>query len=300
MKKILFMLVAASVSMAAQAKILRVSNVAGSSAPYTSFDSAQADANEGDTIMLDASATSYGKVDIKKRLVILGPGYDLIRNGIVYEGADAACFSGGTRVSAEGTVLKGLRIINEGGGSLTLAANKIIVNRCYVSGLIYLRNASNSVIHQCYCHGVEGYGSDFQESFIQVTNSIITSRISVLHDSYVAYNTTYDCAPFACKNCTFEYNMNQREWNDTNNTYVNNLQTRAYVSVLNKTSPFDGDVKEVEIDEDTRGTYGAFAGDDPYVLAGIPSGPVIQDLIVPTTVEKGSTMSVTVKVGVVK
>lgn len=299
MKKILFVLIAASVSMATQARILRVSNVAGSSAPYATFDAAQADANDGDTIMLDASATSYGQVEIRKRLVIIGPGYDLIRNEIVYEGADAASFNGGTRVYAEGTVLKGLRIISQGGGTLTLAANKIIVDRCYVSGLIYLRNASNSVIHQCYCHGVEGYGSDYQESFIQVTNSIITGRISVLYDSYVAYNTT-NGAPFACKNCTFEYNMNFREWKDTDNTYVNNLQTDVYCSVLDKTTPHDGDVAAVVIDADIRSTYGAFAGDDPYVLSGVPSGPIVQDLVVPTTVEKGSTMNVTVKAGVVK
>ena len=46
--------------------------------------------------------------------------------------------------------------------------------------------------------------------------------------------------------------------------------------------------------------YGAFAGNDPYILSGVPAGPVVQDLIVPTTVEKGSKMNVTIKVGVVK
>ena len=35
-------------------------------------------------------------------------------------------------------------------------------------------------------------------------------------------------------------------------------------------------------------------------LAGVPSGPVIQDLVVPTTVEMGSKLNVTVKIGMVR
>ena len=49
-----------------------------------------------------------------------------------------------------------------------------------------------------------------------------------------------------------------------------------------------------------EGDYGAFAGDSPYVISGIPSAPVIEDLVVPTTVEAGSKMKVTIKVGIQK
>ena len=56
----------------------------------------------------------------------------------------------------------------------------------------------------------------------------------------------------------------------------------------------------IELPANVTSTYGAFAGDSPYVLAGVPSGPVIQDLVVPTTVEMGSKMNVTIKIGMQK
>ena len=43
---------------------------------------------------------------------------------------------------------------------------------------------------------------------------------------------------------------------------------------------------------------GAFNGDDPYVISGIPAGPVIQDITVPASVAQGSTLNVTIKLGV--
>jgi hypothetical protein len=45
---------------------------------------------------------------------------------------------------------------------------------------------------------------------------------------------------------------------------------------------------------------GAFNGDDPYVISGIPAGPVIQDITVPATVEQGGTLNVTIKLGIQK
>ncbi|MCY7358957.1 MAG: hypothetical protein LH609_16160 [Rudanella sp.] len=40
---------------------------------------------------------------------------------------------------------------------------------------------------------------------------------------------------------------------------------------------------------------GAFGGDDPYVLAGIPFVPTITELTVPNTVTQGGTLNITVK-----
>ncbi len=46
--------------------------------------------------------------------------------------------------------------------------------------------------------------------------------------------------------------------------------------------------------------YGAFAGNDPYVISGIPAGPMIEELTIPTSVEEGSVMEVTIKFGTAK
>ena len=54
MKKTLLILAAACMAVAANAKILRVSNVSGSSAPYSTIEAAHEAANAGDTIMVDS------------------------------------------------------------------------------------------------------------------------------------------------------------------------------------------------------------------------------------------------------
>lgn len=69
---------------------------------------------------------------------------------------------------------------------------------------------------------------------------------------------------------------------NTYNTYDNNI--------------IDSGVKALEWST----THGAFAGDSPYVISGVPSAPVIENLVVPTSVEYGSKMNVTIKIGVQK
>jgi len=62
------------------------------------------------------------------------------------------------------------------------------------------------------------------------------------------------------------------------------------------------EVQNAELDNQFNAMEGkgAFAGDDPYVISGIPAGPVIQDITVPSTVEQGGTLNVTIKLGIQK
>lgn len=59
MKKTIVTLVALCAAMSADATVLRVSNISGSTAPYATIQDAMGAAAEGDTIMLDASAKAY-------------------------------------------------------------------------------------------------------------------------------------------------------------------------------------------------------------------------------------------------
>lgn len=105
---------------------------------------------------------------------------------------------------------------------------------------------------------------------------------------------------YSVTNTTFEHNL----WKEIKNSNTtNSLNDNYSTEIINTqaTNDFiDKDYLALEIPEDIINKYGAFAGDSPYVLAGVPSGPVIQDLVVPTTVEMGSKMNVTVKIGMVK
>lgn len=305
MKKILIMLVATGMAMATQAKILRVSNVEGSSAPYTSIQTAIDAAEEGDTIMVDASSKPYsynGDINVNKRLVLLGPGYWLQENGIIQEGGSQAVVYA-MNIKAKGTVVKGMTFTDQ----LFITKPQVVINRCRLNkgDIVLSMEASNCIVHQNFC-GTIGGGA--VTSNHQITNNIIVGRgsrftnyISGVTDSYIAYNTCIGVEPkgmddttMGLKNCTIEKNIFKGiPTVHSSSNYGDNYVPEAWNY---ETTMTDKEVLAVA----PNLSYGAFAGDDPYILSGVPTGPVIQDMIVPTTVEKGSKMSVTIKVGVVK
>ena len=58
MKKIFLFGMLGCMALSIQAKVLRVSNVTGSNAPYTTYADAEAAAEEGDTIVFEGSNDS--------------------------------------------------------------------------------------------------------------------------------------------------------------------------------------------------------------------------------------------------
>lgn len=319
MKKALFILAAICMTMAANAKILRVSNITGSSAPYTTFEAAQAAAEIGDTIMFDGSSESYGTITIEKTLVIIGPGYFFGTNDISEENLVPAKFAFvNVEKEAEGTVIEGLYVTY----NLVTKANKTVIKRCRIideswSGGGLTLGAINCVAHQNIVNKISSgafYVDDYSD---QITNNLILGGIDAIGGSYIAYNTFIvdnTLQEDELNNCfsdvihsTIEKNIIPRTdiggngWNDTNvNTFIDNyvygpeadkkiIEWDLYLT--------DKEIKEATKDLTSSG-YGAFANNSPYVLSGIPAGPVIQDLVIPATVEMGSMLNVTIIVGV--
>ena len=60
----------------------------------------------------------------------------------------------------------------------------------------------------------------------------------------------------------------------------------------------DREIKDIDITLTT--TKGAFSGDDPYILSGLPTGPVIKNIIMPESVAKGENLNITIKIGKAK
>lgn len=301
MKKIMLILAVACMTTAANARILRVSNVSGSSAPYASIEAAHDAANAGDTIMVDASPTRYGNaytITLTKKVVLLGPGYWLVDNGVTEEGASDAFISTLT-IKASETVVKGIKITS----SLNIQASKVVINRCHISDIDIVRACDNVVISQSYIlNKISGGTSNYH----QITNNLFVNNttyghITGMNNCYIAYNTCRS-ANFQSNatNSTFEKNLWKAfEDNGSNNSVKNNSETDIINTQATKDF-IDKDYYALEIPADVVKTYGAFAGDSPYILSGVPSGPVIIGVDVPTTVEKGSKLNVTVKIGMVK
>lgn len=307
MKKTMLVLAAVAIAAAANAKILRVSNVTGSSAPYATIEAAHDAANSGDTIMVDASNVAYfeGSYTMTKSIVLIGPGYWLVENGVIEEGASSAMLSA-LHLKGEGSVIKGFNISH-----LYIEAPKVVVERCSTGAVTFSKGADNCIVHQNFITGgiTTSGGTTSRTSYHQITNNIFTSSntgsnlVGSLTHCFFGYNTFRTSQLYVGNiyNTTFEYNIVQamKDAGD-GNSFSNNYET----SVVNtqSTSDFiDSDyLNKIELPADVMSKYGAFAGDSPYVLAGVPSGPVIQDLIVPTSVEMGSKMNVTIKIGMQK
>ena len=337
-KKTFFTLAALCMTLAANATILRVSNVNGSSAPYSTIQAAVEAANEGDTIMVDGSNTDYEKTTIDKRLVLIGPGFWINENGLVDEAAPAAKALFLIQRAAAGTVIEGFSTTGNGGIQIQVNADNCVVRRCYIIGCTrygiqfgrdnYNDNylVSGAVIHQNFFNNSMLQGSTVESlspSNIQITNNIFIDKtgtydIEYFKNCYIAYNTMLDCVNYGSRgyehfrhvnSSTIEHNIIREEkvkyssGNDDNewsNNYIASALTDGNGEDIQSTFKTDKDIRDAELNVTNGQNYGAFAGDSPYVLSGVPAAPVIQDLVMPTTVEKGSKMNVTIKVGIQK
>lgn len=299
MKKATLTLMAACFVIAAQAKFLRVNNISGM-APYATIQAAVDAAQEGDTIMIDGSTEKYGGAKLDKRLVLIGPGYLLNKNGLSEVIADAVV-DGWLEVEGEGTVLTGLHFNDR----VEIKAPKVVITRCQFggyNGLHFSSDADNGIIHQNY---FSSPSVSFDQSYNhQVTNNIFyTMPINHPRNSYIAYNTCYGTGgcfeSVGGEGNRVEKNIAHREgWEDNGeNTYSDNyLVDFDFFSGTDT----DKDVQErsFQLTNGAADNYGAFAGTDPYVISGLPAGPVIEALTVPVSVEEGTKLNVTIKLGV--
>lgn len=303
MKKIFLFGVLSCLALGTQAKVLRVSNVTGSNAPYTTYEDAEAAAAEGDTIVLEGSNVLYPAMNISKKLVVMGSGYYLVENGISQVNGQVATVDG-VSISAAEAKLQSLKV-----KGVTITADRAIVNRCYVYDEPIKISASHVVIHQNLI--LAGYYRSVVEGgeYVQITNNIWDSNNSNgktfidVKNSYIAYNTNTSATIVTAsyqgvENCTFERNLFGQKVEGDNCIhrdyyyyYGNSLGIFGYWKT-------DADIEAVcgaEENADYVG-YGAFAGTDPYVISGVPAGPVIEDVTMPVSVEQGKPLEVTVKV----
>lgn len=345
MKKKILTFVALCAAMTANATILRVSNVNGSTAPYQTIQAAHDAADPGDTIMVDGSNIKYDKTIITKTLVIIGLGYWLSENGLVQEGTPSATAEFEIRSSAPGTVIEGFWFRNVWAGVIIMA-NDCVVRRCYFydhsgyKAILFSRDRdkddpdpTGAVIHQNFfadCAITTRYLKDLMTN-VQITNNIFVNNgasetdIQNINSSYIGYNTMIGSNTrvglASVWASTIEHNIirlveikeedkltTHPNWKLAlgNIHYVDNNEWSDNIELLHSKDDVifktDKDILTLEQTITEGKDCGAFAGESsdnpnvsPYVISGVPSAPVIQDLVVPTTVEAGGKMQVTIK-----
>lgn len=304
-RKIFLTVFFVSTAMVVQSATLRVNNT-DPAAPYASIEDAVKSASEGDTIMVEGSNISYGDVTINKRVVLIGPGYWLRENGIVTEAGYSAKVHTLTILS-EGTVIMGIYSDYQ----IIIGASGTIIQRCAVVSARYLsiemrKGADNCVITQCFLSG--GFGSTDEEISTSrhfISNNIIDGmQLWNLNDSYIGYNTIDSWKNYSCgignkieKNLLdmTEFPLGFNDGNNNVNAVDNYFLGDFFKIIVTK----DTDIRDCVYPQDAY-AYGAFAGDTPYVISGIPASPIIENLTVPTSAEAGKKVIIKVQVGTAK
>lgn len=328
-KKTFFTLAALCMAVAANATILRVSNVNGSSAPYSTIQAAVDAATAGDTIMVDGSSDGYGYAEISKSLVLIGPGYWLNKNGLVQESAPSAQAYFLILSSAPGTVIEGFELRGFSGGLIRINADNCVIrrnsfydhvgynaisfSRDYINDEYIGPDPSGAVIQQNFFHDckITAWRLNGLMSNAQITNNIFLNNegeysLENIGNSYIAYNTIVgECSWSSFRTVlasTIEHNIIREQKVSYENIGIQDDNEWSDNKVVGSFKVEFNTEKEIRdnVTAEIVNTHGAFAGDSPYVLSGIPAAPVIQDLVMPTTVEKGKKMNVTIKVGVQK
>ena len=116
-----------------QAAVLVVNNITNGPGQYATINAAMQVANAGDTLYVDASATSYGSFTITKSLVIIGKGsYADVQYSQPTNVFDISIADSVSQVSIEGI---SIHTINFG-----IVCHQINIASCYISGLVNLNH----------------------------------------------------------------------------------------------------------------------------------------------------------------
>lgn len=314
-----------ALSVNSEAKIWRVNNNVGVVTDFSTPNSAIAAATAGDTIHIEGSATSYGNLNVSKRLYVRGTGYFLneaTSNPKTQANKNAAQVSSiYMDAGSKGSVVEGLSA-----GSMYLSDTGVTVQRilCQYLYLSHGRNASYDTIRNNYITGgIYVNSSSYKGTGLMIYNNIIDGGINISagvvneYSGFAINNSFIGSFNFTCVNFIFQNNI---FYTPSFNTYINsnifvnniasntgiptgnnNQQNVAMANVYegwNAASGFSTDGKyKLKPGSPAIGAgtlnggavdCGAFGGPAPYILSGMPSMPSVYELTMPVQVTSGT------------
>ena len=290
-------------SVYANATKKRVNNNKGVNANYSTFVAAYNAASSGDTLYLEGSLTAYTPPDsIKKRLVVIGPGYFLENNDSTQANLAPASFSPQVAFGkgSENSVFMGVTFSSD----LFVNASNITIARNYIAGTLYLGYLTQTtltgiIIKQNFLAGaIYNYANYAASINTLISNNIIFNTVlnntnsnyvvknnifTYLYNTLGIFNATlynnivtgYYTFPVG-QNNNISYNMFLAAGTNANgNQYSINM-----ANVFVQTGSSDGYYKlkpgSLAIGAGAGGVdCGVFGNNDPYILSGLPPVPHI-------------------------
>lgn len=300
-----------SASLGLQAKILRVNNSPNIEAGYNSLSNALLDAAIGDSIYLEPSSQAYGERDaygfndmkINKQVTILGPGYYLAENKITDYAAGEAFIGGTVHLQADNINISGVIMSN-----VRIEANNVSIQRCQIlngssTAVKINTDVNGSVVEQSFIVG-DIVGQNYPHN-VMVSNCIICGNVTGFERSRFEHNTFGKYNRFGTikdvKFCTVIENIMENQSQSKNNTtaFVNNFvgDYSQYMEKADYTLDANYRIKlgsPISTKASDGGPLGAFGGELPYVISGLPDVPVISNVTGPTSVNSFQGLPITV------
>ncbi len=290
---------------------------------YTTLQKAHDAAYNGDTLMVDGSSQSYSSsFTCTKRLVIKGPGYFLDENPGISANKLSAKIGSDIyfNIGSAGSQIIGI----ESGYILHINDDNITVRRCKLLYGLQMY-AENINISECYfvSSGSSLYGSIVTN--LVVANNIINIPVyfqegstGVFLNNIFTYSSITIPTGFDMKNnilfFTTKDNVSLPMMPDSDVSYNLSLTDHFGTDNHNKANVAEGSLFLGPLSESTDGTWqlnagspaigageggincGAFGGPQPYILCGVPTGPVIYQLNVSSYSTTDNKLPVTIKV----
>ena len=292
---------------------------------YSDIQGAHDAASNGDTIMLEGSPEIYfASFNFSKKLIVKGPGFFLDENpGISANKLPAIISSIGFHEGSKGSVIIGVTFdafIYFYNGS-----SDITIRRCYLSGLNWGNSNENITVSECFFRSSStniGSGGA-QLTNLVIWNCIFNGTISVtgtgstgefINNVFNSNNITIPNGFVMKNNILFTTEKTNVDLPDLNSfisynisisdhfgTANNNKANVAASSLFLGTGSTDG-IWQLKAGSPAIGTgeggidCGAFGGLGPYILSGVPTGPVIYQLNVSSHSITGNKLPVTIKV----
>lgn len=301
------------------AAILTVDNKPGSVAMFDNLQAAYDAAQQDDTIVLAASPTSYGSINVYKRLHFRGPGYFLNENGIPgteLAGNYATCglsfATDNTLGTATGSTAKELRLSATISQFVSVSFDKCFfigglniigsasVIRCYISTNISASSARGNVTILDSIqdqgsinlprtdNGATGTGTVDRCVLVGVNGDRVGNTVT----NSIIVNNSLSAANFAN-----EYKDNISHCMAVGGSFLpvgNNNINNANLQEVFLAAGSDDARWQLKPASPARGAgldgvdLGAFGGAQPYILSGLPSKPRLTRFIAPAVATEAS------------
>jgi hypothetical protein len=327
---IMLIVIGSMISISTQAKIWRVNNFGTAVADFTTAQAAHDGASAGDTIYFEGSPTSYGNLLCSKKLILIGTGYFLSNNPetqpknlsstlgkvffnpgsanscimgcVINSSYDLTITSSNIKLTRNHILLaNGTRILVNGSFSNILISDNYLFTTIELNTSFTISNVmiSNNIFAQTWT-GFPYITSGNLSGCLILNNVFAGGNIGITVYNSQIYNNIMTSGTFTTNNNTYTNNIGSgTQFGNSNGNQQNVAAADIFMCTASCTGYSPDGQWQLKALSPAIGAgvggidCGAFGGNTPYVLSGMPNIPAIYYF---TNFSSGNQLNVNLKV----